>query len=104
MAKYERRVRENVPGPFFVDSTCIDCDTCRQLAPTVFAEDEDYSYVFHQPQGDAEERKAYPALLACPTASIGVRGKNRAREAMDDFPEIIADDVYYLGFHSKKSF
>lgn len=23
-------------GVFFVDSTCIDCDTCRQIAPGVF--------------------------------------------------------------------
>ena len=33
MANPKLRLEENVAGEFFVDSTCIDCDTCRQLAP-----------------------------------------------------------------------
>src|SRR5689334_12470143 len=33
MADRMRAVPENVEGPLFVDSTCIDCDTCRQIAP-----------------------------------------------------------------------
>ena len=33
MASLAKLLPENVPGEFFVDSTCIDCDTCRQLAP-----------------------------------------------------------------------
>jgi hypothetical protein len=45
MADYRKRVPENAPGHFFVDSTCIDCDTCRQLAPQVFGEAADYAYV-----------------------------------------------------------
>ena len=32
MANPKKRVPENVPGDFFVDSTCIDCDACRQIA------------------------------------------------------------------------
>jgi hypothetical protein len=39
MANPKKRVPENVPGDFFVDSTCIDCDTCRQIAPQVFCMD-----------------------------------------------------------------
>ncbi len=41
MADPKKRVLENVPGDFFVDSTCIDCDACRKrswpvpLAPLV---------------------------------------------------------------------
>ena len=44
MANPKKRVPENVPGDFFVDSTCIDCDACRQIAPTVFAEAAATSY------------------------------------------------------------
>jgi hypothetical protein len=33
MADYKKRVPNNLAGKFFVDSTCINCDTCRQLAP-----------------------------------------------------------------------
>jgi len=36
MANLEKRLPENAPGDFFVDSTCIDCDACRQIAPAVF--------------------------------------------------------------------
>ena len=36
MANPRKRVPENVPGDIFVDSTCIDCDACRQIAPSVF--------------------------------------------------------------------
>ena len=32
MANLKKRVPENFPGDFFVDSTCIDCDACRQIA------------------------------------------------------------------------
>ena len=35
----------NVDGEFFVDSTCIDCDACRQIAPAVFHDIGDQSAV-----------------------------------------------------------
>ena len=38
MANPKKRVPENVPGDFFVDSTCIDCDACRQIAPAACEE------------------------------------------------------------------
>ena len=38
MANPKKRVPENTPGDFFVDSTCINCDACRQIAPAVFGE------------------------------------------------------------------
>ena len=50
MADRRRAVAENVPGDFFVDETCIDCDACRQLAPEVFADAGSYSFVHAQPQ------------------------------------------------------
>ena len=45
MALVERRRAENVPGDFYVDSSCIDCDLCRQIAPEVFAAAGDQSYL-----------------------------------------------------------
>ena len=49
MANLKKRVPENVPGDFFVDSTCIDCDACRQIAPAVFGEAAETSFVKAQP-------------------------------------------------------
>ncbi|MCZ6801562.1 MAG: ferredoxin, partial [Nitrospirae bacterium] len=48
MVKIQKRLPSNVEGNFYVDSTCINCDTCRQLAPLSFVEKGDYSTVFHQ--------------------------------------------------------
>ncbi len=104
MANPQKRLPENVPGDFFVDSTCINCDTCRQLAPATFGETRNYAYVQRQPQDMAERRLAVRALLSCPTGSIGSKGKEATKEVMDDFPLAIEDEVYYCGFASPKSF
>ncbi len=104
MANPSLRLPDNLPGEFYVDSTCIDCDTCRQLAPEVFEEQGEFSVVFHQPANPQQERAALQALLACPTSSIGTVHKSKAREVMEDFPMRIEAEVYYLGFNSEKSF
>jgi glyoxylase-like metal-dependent hydrolase (beta-lactamase superfamily II)/ferredoxin len=98
------RLTTNVQGDFFVNSACINCDTCRQLAPTVFSEIGNYSAVTKQPISDGEERSAFHALLACPTAAIQSAKKEGSREAMADFPLLIDDDVYYCGYTSPKSY
>lgn len=104
MAERALRVMENVDGPFFVDSSCIDCDTCRQLAPATFADQGSYSYVHSQPRNPAEERQALRALVACPTGSIGTSDKSRVADAIADFPFLLAPGVFYCGFNSRKSF
>ena len=104
MANWKKRVPENVAGDFFVDTTCIDCDTCRQMAPLVFGEASEYSFVREQPQSADERRRATQALLACPTGSIGTQGWNDAREVRGDFPLPVEGEVYYCGFNSPKSY
>jgi glyoxylase-like metal-dependent hydrolase (beta-lactamase superfamily II)/ferredoxin len=104
MANVALRLPENVSGDFYVDSTCIDCDACRQIAPETFAEDGDYSIVHHQPQNGDEIRRAMMALVACPTASIGTVEHHDAHIGIDAFPELIAENVYYCGFNAESSF
>ncbi len=36
MADRDHKVPENVPGRYYVDVTCIDCDLCRETAPHKF--------------------------------------------------------------------
>ncbi len=108
MARLADRLPENVPGPFWVDSSCIDCDTCRWLAPETFAEGDGTSYVKIQPAGDATRRLAALAVVACPTASIA-GPPELVREAARAFPIPIdraqgAPDVFYCGYASKDSF
>jgi len=40
------RVKENLPGAYYVDSTCIDCDVCRDTAPENFRRSDANSYSF----------------------------------------------------------
>jgi len=104
MANVEKRLSGNVPGDFFVDSTCIDCDTCRQLAPEVFTNSGDASVVFSQPMYIAETRRSLMALVACPTGSIGTLVPQDFRAGIDAFPMPIAEDIYFCGFTSESSF
>jgi glyoxylase-like metal-dependent hydrolase (beta-lactamase superfamily II)/ferredoxin len=104
MASLHKRLPENAPGDFFVDSTCIDCDACRQIAPSVFSEGAEYSFVRTQPTSAADQREAIHALLACPTGSIGCLGTDDPKRAINDFPLLVEEPVYYCGFNSPKSF
>jgi glyoxylase-like metal-dependent hydrolase (beta-lactamase superfamily II)/ferredoxin len=104
MADKVKRLSINVEGNFFVDSTCINCDTCRQLAPETFEDSGEYSYVFDQPITDESVRKATRALLACPTGSIGTMQPNQAKDVTQDFPLHLDENVYYCGFNSPKSY
>src|SRR5205809_2263785 len=94
MANLKKRVPENVAGDFFVDSTCIDCDACRQIAPAVFGEASATSFVKAQPQSTADRRQALRALLACPTGSIGCLGDDDVKVVMKDFPLVIEEPVF----------
>jgi ferredoxin len=104
MADRAHSLPENVTGPFFVDSTCIDCDTCRQLAPATFGETGESSFVKEQPLGGEDLRAAYRALVACPTGSIGADVKAGAKAAAAEFPLRVAAGIWYNGFASRKSF
>lgn len=104
MANLQKSVAENVPGEFFVDRTCIDCDACRQIAPEVFGQAQDTSFVRAQPADPAQRRSALHALLSCPTGSIGCRNGTDPKSALGDFPLLIEQPVYYCGFNSPKSY
>jgi glyoxylase-like metal-dependent hydrolase (beta-lactamase superfamily II)/ferredoxin len=104
MAKEKLKLPQNAPGEFFVDSSCIDCDTCRQLAPATFRDHGGQSSVYRQPRSAAEKRLAAMAVVACPTASIGARDKSGTRAAIHSFPTPIADNIFYCGYNSEKSF
>jgi glyoxylase-like metal-dependent hydrolase (beta-lactamase superfamily II) len=104
MASLVRRLADNVPGDLYVDETCIDCDTCRRIEPSVFVEGRSFSYVGRQPDGDAEKLRSLMALVACPTGSIGTVSRADARPAIAAYPEPVAENVSFCGFTSPDSF
>ena len=73
MADKSRKWPDNVPGKYFVDDQCIDCDACRAEAPDNFTRNDEngYSYVFKQPATPQEETRCQAALEACPVEAIG---------------------------------
>jgi glyoxylase-like metal-dependent hydrolase (beta-lactamase superfamily II)/ferredoxin len=104
MAQRSRCHPDNVPGPFFVDKTCIDCGTCYEYLPWVFREAGDHSRVFRQPEGPSDRLHALKALLACPTGSIGTDSAEGLKEAQNGFPDPIEEEVSFCGFTSERSY
>ncbi|KAJ6720761.1 METALLO-BETA-LACTAMASE FAMILY PROTEIN [Salix viminalis] len=106
-----RRIRrpQNIEGDFFVDHTCIDCDTCRWMAPQVFTRIGEMSAVFKQPTSGEERLKALQALLSCPTSSIHTeKPASDILQVQKTFPSPIDQQripgVYHCGYHSEKSY
>jgi glyoxylase-like metal-dependent hydrolase (beta-lactamase superfamily II)/ferredoxin len=134
MASQSRRLPTNVGGDVYVDESCIDCDTCRWMAPATFDRVGEHSRVHRQPASPEEERRALMALVACPTSSIGTVGKHDLKPILAAFPDLLAHDppvaaavpasgsapaaappgdgagtrapaaVYHCGFHAEASF
>jgi glyoxylase-like metal-dependent hydrolase (beta-lactamase superfamily II)/ferredoxin len=105
MASLQQKRTENIDGNFYVDYSCIDCDTCRWMAPEIFNRQASQSAVYHQPATDREKMLAMQALLACPTASIGTVNKPIGiKQAQKTFPLLVEGNVYHCGYHSKASY
>ena len=77
MPERNDRVKENVCGAYYVDSSCIDCDVCRDTAPQNFRRSDanSYSFVYKQPVSEEERAQCEEALLCCPVEAIGNDGE-----------------------------
>ncbi|KST62778.1 MBL fold metallo-hydrolase [Mastigocoleus testarum] len=105
MANLNLRHPQNTKGDFYVDTTCIDCDTCRWMAPDIFNRTDEQSTVYNQPNSEPKRLGALQALLACPTSSIGTVEKPLdIKDAQLTFPILVAENIYHCGYHSEKSF
>ncbi len=77
MADKANKYPENVPGKFYVDNQCIDCDLCRETAPQNFNRSNDggYSFVAKQPANAEEAAQCKEAKESCPVEAIGDDGQ-----------------------------
>lgn len=66
------KIKENVPGKYYVNTTCIGCTICPEIAPEFFRSnlEEGYEYVYRQPSCEAEERLCAEAMAICPVNAI----------------------------------
>jgi ferredoxin len=69
---FDRRYPLNVPGKFYVDDQCTDCDLCRECAPNNIRRDDRYgqSYVYKQPETDEEVALVMEGVGGCPTQAV----------------------------------
>ncbi|MEB3318106.1 MAG: MBL fold metallo-hydrolase [Cyanobacteriota bacterium] len=110
MAHPGTRLPANAPGPFYVDSRCIDCGTCWGWDPRHFAPAPSgaSAHVCRQPVGEDAIERALLALRACPVAAIGAPAPLLRRTPEAGFPALLtrhpAGDVYYCGWASRRSF
>lgn len=76
MANTNSRLQQNAAGSYYVDSSCVDCDLCRNTAPDFFQRDDKIgmSIVHRQPLTESEIALAEEAKAGCPTESIGSDG------------------------------
>lgn len=80
MAIPSDRLPQNISGRFYVDAQCIDCDLCRETAPTIFARHDEsgFSFVQRQPVTPEEIALAEEAIQGCPVEAIGNDGDDAA--------------------------
>ena len=77
MADAENKYPQNAEGAYYVDDQCIDCDLCRETAPSFFTRHDEggYSYVAKQPTSEEEVAQCMEALEGCPVEAIGNDGE-----------------------------
>jgi len=76
MADKNDKFTDNVHGQFYVDTQCIDCDVCRDMAQDNFTRNDDngYSFVYKQPTNNEELELCFEAMESCPVEAIGNDG------------------------------
>ncbi len=93
----------NAPGPWFVDTRCIRCDSARNWAPGLIGMDAaGRSFIASQPADEEQEAELWRAAAACPTKSIGKR--DQPREPAGVFPYPMTDGVFAMGNNALSSF
>jgi ferredoxin len=68
-----RKNPKNAPGPWYVDLSCVACDTCTDISPEIFGRGEDRA-AFVREHRPAEADLFRFALESCPTEAIGDDG------------------------------
>ena len=103
MARVADRNPAGAPGDWFVDTTCIDCDAARHVAPGLIGTDASGRSVFlRQPESEEDVRMAWRAVEVCPTRSVGHLTLRRPPEPV--FPHDLGDSVFRLGNNARSSF
>ncbi len=104
MARPSDRHAGGAPGPWYVDTRCIDCDAARQVAPGLIVRNaaDGVSLFARQPATAEEVEMAWRAVEVCPTRSVGHETLRRPEQPV--FPHDVGDHVYRLGHNAESSY
>lgn len=76
MADKNAKSANNIPGKYYVDTKCISCGQCVDIAGDFFVEDKDGGvYVKTQPTSQEGVELCEQALSNCPVEAIGNDGE-----------------------------
>lgn len=77
MADKNNKGAKNVAGKYYVDSECIGCAMCHEIAPDHFEIDpaEGIAYVRAQPTTKSGLELCAEAMNSCPVEAIGDDGE-----------------------------
>lgn len=110
MARVDLRHPANAAGDWFVDTRCIDCGTCRDIAPAYFGTYGSQSVILRQPATPAAPPGPDPsvelwlAAQACPTSSIGTRSRQPRPGRLYPREVGAGSGVFDCGYCSEDSF
>ena len=79
MANPNHPISKNAPGRYYLDTTCVHCDLCHEIAPEHFAQDDHERFVRRQPVITSEDELCRAAMENCPVGAIGNDGGSRAK-------------------------
>jgi len=75
MGNKNAKSSKNVPGKYYVDTKCISCGQCVDIAGNFFVENKDGGmYVKAQPVSAEEIALCEQAISSCPVEAIGNDG------------------------------
>jgi ferredoxin len=75
-SRFTHRYPLNIPGKYYINDQCTDCDLCRESAPNNIRRDDrtGYSYVFKQPTAPEEIASVEEGVAGCPTEAVANDG------------------------------
>lgn len=75
MADKSIKMAKNVAGKYYVDTGCIGCGQCVDIAGDYFTEESGEVYVKAQPTSEEGNVACEQALSSCPVDAIGNDGE-----------------------------
>ncbi len=105
MARLDLRHPDNAIGEWYVDERCIDCGSCRELAPDLFGLTREQSIVTRQPStAPTDVTDVWLAAQACPTQSIGTATHQPRPGRLYPHEIEAGTGVHDCGYNSERSF